>query len=85
MNKVFCVMRDWKTNSGDSGISNSTFSTFEKAFQYYNKLKELCSIDYDTEERINNNEISITEAINKKLQYASIEAVFKDRNDYYKI
>ena len=33
MGKVFVVLEDWKIDSGESGIYNSVFSTFEKAFE----------------------------------------------------
>ena len=38
MGKVFVVLEDWKIDSGESGIYNSVFSTFEKAFEYYSHL-----------------------------------------------
>lgn len=83
MSKVFVVIEDWRIDSGESGIENSVFSTFEKALDYYNKLKERYESDYNTQERLEN-EGEIDEEIDKENQYASIEVVFEDY-DYYKI
>ena len=52
MSKIFIVIEDWRRDNGESGIENSVFSTFEKALNYYNKLKERYESEYDTQERI---------------------------------
>ena len=41
MNKVYVVMEDWKIDSGESGIYESVFSTFEKAYNYLLHLLHL--------------------------------------------
>ena len=83
MSKIFIVIEDWRRDNGESGIENSVFSTFEKALNYYNKLKERYESDYDTQERLKD-EGEFDEKVDKKNQYASIEVAFEDY-DYYKI
>ena len=85
MSKVFVVIEDWRIDSGESGIESSVFSTFEKALDYYNKLKERYENDYDTQERLEeDDEAEFDEEVDEKSQYASIEVSFEDY-DYYKI
>lgn len=84
MSKVFVVIEDWRIDSGESGIESSVFSTFEKALEYYNKLKERYKNDYGTQERLEDDETEFDEEVDDKSQYASIEVSFEDY-DYYKI
>ena len=84
MGKIFVVLEDWKTDSGESGICNSVFSTFEKALRYYSHLKENCEIDYELEDR-DEDEFYVDEEIDVDSKFASIEVTFDDSDDYYKI
>ena len=84
MGKVFVVLEDWKIDSGESGIYNSVFSTFEKAFEYYSHLKRRYEIDYELES-IDKDDYNIDENINVFDKVASIEVTFNSRCDYYKI
>ena len=63
MGKVFVVLEDWKIDSGESGIYNSVFSTFEKAFEYYSHLKRRYEIDYELES-IDKEDYNVDEDIN---------------------
>ena len=84
MGKVFVVLEDWKIDSGESGIYNSVFSTFEKAFEYYSHLKRRYEIDYELES-IDKEDYNIDENINVFDKIASIEVTFDNSCDYYKI
>ena len=84
MGKVFVVLEDWKIDSGESGIYNSVFSTFEKAFEYYSHLKRRYEIDYELES-IDKEDYNIDENINVFDKVASIEVTFDNSCDYYKI
>ena len=84
MGKVFVVLEDWKIDSGESGIYNSVFSTFEKAFEYYSHLKRRYEIDYELEDR-DEDEFYVDEEIDVDSKFASIEVTFDDSDDYYKI
>ena len=84
MGKVFVVLEDWKIDSGESGIYNSVFSTFEKAFEYYSHLKRRYEIDYELE-NIDKEDYNIDENINVFDKVASIEVTFDNSCDYYKI
>ena len=84
MGKVFVVLEDWKIDSGESGIYNSVFSTFEKAFEYYSHLKRRYEIDYELES-IDKEDYNVDEDINVFDKVASIEVTFDDSDDYYKI
>lgn len=84
MGKVFIVLEDWKIDSGESGIYNSVFSTFEKAFEYYSRLKRRYEIDYELE-NINKDDYNVDEDINVFDKIASIEVTFDNSYDYYKI
>ena len=84
MGKVFVVLEDWKIDSGESGIYNSVFSTFEKAFEYYSHLKRRYEIDYELE-NINKDDYNVDEDINVFDKIASIEVTFDNSCDYYKI
>ena len=84
MGKVFVVLEDWKIDSGESGIYNSVFSTFEKAFEYYSHLKRRYEIDYELE-NIDKEDYNIDENINVFDKVASIEVTFDNSYDYYKI
>lgn len=85
MNKVFVVIEDWRIDSGESGIENSVFSTFEKALEYYNHLKKRYNDDYSINEMNDLDDIEINETIDVNSQYASIEVTFCCTDDYYKI
>lgn len=84
MGKVFVVLEDWKIDSGESGIYNSVFSTFEKAFEYYSHLKRRYEIDYELE-NIDKEDYNVDENINVFDKIASIEVTFDSNCDYYKI
>lgn len=84
MGKVFVVLEDWKIDSGESGIYNSVFSTFEKAFEYYSHLKRRYEIDYELES-IDKEDYNVDEDINVFDKVASIEVTFDNSCDYYKI
>lgn len=84
MGKVFVVLEDWKIDSGESGICNSVFSTFEKAFEYYSRLKRRYEIDYELES-IDKDDYNVDEDINVFDKIASIEVTFDNSCDYYKI
>ena len=84
MGKVFVVLEDWKIDSGESGIYNSVFSTFEKAFEYYSHLKRRYEIDYELES-IDKDDYNVDEDINVFDKIASIEVTFDNSCDYYKI
>ena len=84
MGKVFVVLEDWKIDSGESGIYNSVFSTFEKAFEYYSHLKRRYEIDYELES-IDKEDYNVDEDINVFDKIASIEVTFDNSCDYYKI
>ena len=84
MGKVFVVLEDWKIDSGESGIYNSVFSTFEKAFEYYSHLKRRYEIDYELES-IDKEDYNVDEDINVFDKVASIEVTFDNSSDYYKI
>ena len=84
MGKVFVVLEDWKIDSGESGIYNSVFSTFEKAFEYYSRLKRRYEIDYELE-NIDKEDYNVDEDINVFDKIASIEVTFDSSCDYYKI
>ena len=84
MGKVFVVLEDWKIDSGESGIYNSVFSTFEKAFEYYSHLKRRYEIDYELES-IDKEDYNVDEDINVVDKIASIEVTFDSSCDYYKI
>lgn len=84
MGKVFVVLEDWKIDSGESGIYNSVFSTFEKAFEYYSRLKRRYEIDYELE-NIDKEDYNVDEDINVFDKIASIEVTFDNSCDYYKI
>lgn len=84
MGKVFVVLEDWKTDSGESGICNSVFSTFKKAFEYYSHLKRRYEIDYELES-IDKEDYNVDEDINVFDKIASIEVTFDNSCDYYKI
>ena len=84
MGKVFVVLEDWKIDSGESGIYNSVFSTFEKAFEYYSHLKRRYEIDYELES-IDKEDYNVDEDINVFDRIASIEVTFDNSCDYYKI
>lgn len=84
MDKVFVVLEDWKIDSGESGIYNSVFSTFEKAFEYYSHLKRRYEIDYELE-NIDKEDYNVDEDINVFDKIASIEVTFDNSCDYYKI
>ena len=84
MGKVFVVLEDWKIDSGESGIYNSVFSTFEKAFEYYSHLKRRYEIDYELE-NIDKEDYNVDENINVFDKIASIEVTFDNSCDYYKI
>ena len=81
MNKVYVVMEDWKIDSGASGIYESVFSTFEKAYNYLLHLKE----NYETDYNVLENENELDETIDTENEIASIERVFDNGGDYYKI
>lgn len=100
MNKVFVVMEDWRIDSGESGIENSVFSTFEKALEYYNHLKERYNDDYNINEMDEDeddldeeydeddedlDDIEVDETVDVNSKYASIEVTFCCTDDYYKI
>ena len=84
MGKVFVVLEDWRIDSGESGIYSSVFSTFEKAFEYYSRLKRRYEIDYELE-NINKDDYNVDEDINVFDKIASIEVTFDNSYDYYKI
>lgn len=98
MNKVFVVMEDWRIDSGESGIESSVFSTFEKALEYYNHLKERYNDDYNINEMDEDDldeeydeddedldDIEVDETVDVNSKYASIEVTFCCTDDYYKI
>ena len=84
MGIVFVVLEDWKIDSGESGIYNSVFSNFEKAFEYYSHLKRRYEIDYELES-IDKEDYNVDEDINVFDKIASIEVTFDNSCDYYKI
>ena len=84
MGKVFVVLEDWRIDSGESGIYNSVFSTFEKAFEYYSRLKRRYEIDYELKS-IDKEDYNVDEDINVFDKIASIEVTFDNSYDYYKI
>ena len=80
MNKVYIVMEDWRIDSGESGIYESVFSTFEKAYNYLLHLKENYEQDYNITK-----ENELFEELDKENEIASSERVFSNSYDYYKI
>lgn len=84
MKKIFVIIEDWKSKSGETGINSSVCSTFEKALNVYNRRKVNCEIDYETDSR--KDKVDIYETLDLDKEIADCEVIFNDKiGDYYHI
>lgn len=77
MKKVFLILEDWRTNSGESGININIFDNYKKAKKEYFKIKENYLIDYDNED------LEVQEMIKDDNTFIELEGKSEHNSDYF--